>query len=307
MTAVSVVVPTYNRAALLRRTLDSLVAQDLPRPDFEVLVVDDGSSDETAELVAGYTDRLDLHYFFQPDQGWRVARARNLGIAAATGEVCVFIDSGVLLSSGCLRAHLASHRQATGPVAVCGYVYGYGWAEAEQMTGSLDFDDPDASIELLRATGRWPDIRESLYARRADDLAGLPAPWILFWTCNVSVPTERLRAVGGFDENFRSWGGEDIDLGYRLHLDGLRFLLNRSASSLHYPHGATPADRIGQARDNHRYMVGKYGTPVARLLPMLGGTLNYHTFNDVILARGLPDCREFLRAQATGRPAVEAH
>jgi GT2 family glycosyltransferase len=239
-----------------------------------------------------------------------VAQARNLGIAAATGEVCVFVDSGVLLSSGCLRAHLASHQQATGPVAVCGYVYGYGAAADEELTGTLDFDDPDATIELLRATGRWPDIRESLYARRADDLAGLPAPWILFWTCNVSAPTERLRSLGGFDEHFRSWGGEDIDLGYRLHLDGLIFLVNRSASSLHYPHGSTPADHIGQARDNHRYMVAKFGTPVARLLPMLGGALNYHTFNDVILARGLPDCREFLRQQtveATGRAVTEVH
>ncbi len=303
MTRCSVIVPTYNRAALLRRTLDSLAAQDLPRSDFEVLVVDDGSTDETAEVAAGYADRLALRYLFQPDEGWRVAQARNLGIAAATGEVCVFIDSGVLLHSGCLRAHLRSHQAAGGPVAVCGYVYGYGAAGAEELAGSLDRTDPDAVIDLLRGSGRWPDIRESLYARQADRLDGLPAPWILFWTCNVSVPTGQLRALGGFDEHFRSWGGEDIDLGYRLHLAGVRILLDRSASSIHYPHGSTPADHIGQARDNHRYMVGKFGTPVAALLPMLGGVLNYHTFNDVILARGLPDCREYLRS----RQADEVH
>ena len=300
----SVVIPTYNRAALLRRTLDSLVSQDLPRTDFEVLVADDGSSDGTAELAASYADRLNLRYLFQPDEGWRVARARNLGIAQATGEVCVLIDSGVVLHSGCLRAHLDSHRQAGDPVAVCGYVHGYGYTEAEELAGSVDYEQPDASIELLRESGRWPDIRESLYARRADDLAGLPAPWILFWTCNVSVRTDQLLAVGGFDEHFRSWGGEDIDLGYRLHLAGVRFLVNRSASSIHCPHGSTPADRIGHARENHRYMMGKYGTPIARLLPMLGGALNYHTFNDLIIARGLPECREYLRQQAAvGQPA----
>jgi glycosyltransferase involved in cell wall biosynthesis len=298
----SVVIPTYNRAELLRRTLDSLISQDLPGTDFEVLVVDDGSSDRTAELVEGYRDRLDLRYFFQPDEGWRVAQARNVAIAHATGEVCVFVDTGVLLHSGCLRAHLRSHQQASGPVAVCGYVHGYacGDAEAELMIRTLDFDDPDASIELMRDTGRWADIRESVYARHADSLDGLPAPWILYWTCNASAPTDRLRSIGGFDEQFRSWGGEDIDLGYRLHLDGARFLLNRSASSIHYPHGANFADNMDQARDNHRYMVGKYGTPVSRLLPLLGGALNYHTFNDIITARGLPDCADYLRQHGPG-------
>ncbi len=301
------VIPTYNRAELLRRTLESLARQDLPKSDFEVLVVDDGSSDPTAEVVAGFQDRLDVRYFFQPDEGWRVAQARNVGIAHATGEVCVFVDSGVVLHSGCVRAHVESHQRADGPVAVCGYVYGWGreGAEAEEMLRTLDFDDPDASIELMRGTGRWADVRDPFYARLADDLARLPAPWIVYWTCNVSAPTDRVRAVGGFDEQIRSWGGEDIDLGYRLHLDGVRFTLNRSASSIHYPHGSDLAASMVQARAVHRYLAQKHGTPVAKLLPSLGGALNFHTFNEVITARGLPSCAEYLRQQATAAAAQE--
>jgi glycosyltransferase involved in cell wall biosynthesis len=304
VTRCSVIIPTYNRAELLRRTLDSLTSQDLPGTDFEVLVIDDGSSDDTAQLVESYRDRMDLHYFFQPDEGWRVARARNVGIAHATGEVCVFVDAGVLLHSGCLRAHAGSHRQAGEPVVVIGYVYGYACegAEAELMTRTLDLDDPDASIDLMRETGRWPDIRESLYVKHGDSFDGLPAPWILHWTCNVSAPTDRLRALGGFDEQIRSWGGEDIDLGYRLYLDGARFVLNRAASSIHCPHGANFAANMDGARANHRYLAQKFGTPVARLLPMLGGALNFYTFNEVITARGLPDCAEYLRRQ----PAASA-
>ena len=67
----SVVIPTYNRVELLRRTLDSLVTQRLPSSEFEVLVVDDGSTDSTALLVDNYRDRLAVRYFFQPDEGWR--------------------------------------------------------------------------------------------------------------------------------------------------------------------------------------------------------------------------------------------
>lgn len=308
--ACSVLIPTYNRAELLRHTLDSLVRQDLPRADFEVLVVDDGSADHTAEVVRSYADRLELRYFFQPDEGWRVAQARNVGLAAAAGAVCVMVDSGVLLHPGCLRAHLDSHRQADGPVAVVGYAYGFGTEgpEAAEMIATLDgagSEDPDEVHRLVREAGRWADVRELFYAKYADDFADLPAPWIVFWTCNVSAPTDRLRAVGGFDEQIRSWGGEDLELGYRLHLDGVRFVLNRSASSIHYPHGSSLAVRMSGARAVHRYVAQKHGTPVMRLLPMLGGALNFLTFNDVVLARGLPECREYLREQAASHRALE--
>ena len=296
--ACSVIIPTYNRAELLRRTLDSLVRQDLPKAAFEVLVVDDGSSDHTAELAESYQDRLALRYFFQPEEGWRVAQARNVGLAHAAGEVCVMVDSGVVLHSGCLRAHLDSHQQADGPVAVCGYVYGFDSSETAEMIRTLDFDDPDASIALMRQTGRWLDAREPFYAKYGDDIGALPAPWVFYWTCNVSAPTERMRAVEGFDEQIRSWGGEDIDLGYRLHLDGVRFVLNRSASSIHYPHAKKPADLNAQARANYRYLATKYDTPISQLLHRFGGALNCYNINGLITARGLPDCREYLRQQA---------
>ena len=293
----SVIIPTYNRAELLRRTLDSLTAQTLPTADFEVLVVDDGSSDRTAEVADSYRDRLNLRYFFQPDEGWRVAQARNVGIAHAAGEVCVMVDSGVVLHSGCLRAHLDSHRQASGPVAVCGYVYGFDCTEpeVELILRTLDLDDPDASIALMRQTGQWADSREPYYARYGDDFGRLPAPWVFYWTCNVSASAEQLRSVGGFDEEFRSWGGEDIDLGYRLYLDGAQFVLNRAASSIHYPHPKKTVHLRVEARANYRYMATKYDTPVGRLLHRFGGALHCYNFNELITSRGLPDCREYLR------------
>jgi len=296
----SVVVPTYNRAELLRRTLDALTRQSLPRSEFEVLVVDDGSSDHTAEVVAGFRDRLDVKYFFQPDEGWRVARARNVGIDNATGKVCVMLDAGVLPHSRCLAAHLRNHQD--GPVAVCGYVYGFDCAPAEidELTGLLDHTDLDTSIERIRQAGRWADSRERFYADHADDLAGLPAPWVFYWTCNVSAATDRLRAVGGFDEQFRSWGGEDIDLGYRLFLDGARFVVDRQACAVHHPHPKKPGDLNYQARANYRYMAGKYPTPVGQLLKSFGGALHCYNINGLIVSRGLPDCREYLRRQAAG-------
>lgn len=296
----SVVIPTYNRAELLGHTLDSLVQQDLPTDRYEVLVVDDGSSDHTAEVVRAYQDRLRVRYFFQEDQGFRVAAARNVGISHAEGDVCVFIDSGVLLHSGGLRAHLDSHGSVEGQVAVCGYVYCFNQdnEDAREIRAFVDVADPDATIDALRGTGRWPDYRDGFYARNEHRFHELPAPWFLYWTCNASAGTEQLRAVGGFDEAFRCWGGEDIDLGYRLHQNGARFVVDRRAAALHYPHDKVYDERAESAVDNYLYIAKKYATPITELLTVVP-TVDFLTVNDRIVEEGLPRCADFTAALRT--------
>lgn len=282
----SVVVPTYNRMALLARTLDSLSRQDLGTDRFEVLVVDDGSTDDTRGVVDSFRDRLDLTYFHQPDEGFRVAAARNVGIAHAAADVCVFLDSGVLPHSGCLRGHLRNH-VGPHPTAVIGYVYCFNHSneDAEQMLGTLDFDDVDGTIAILADAGRWLDDREHFYRRYPGDaIADLPAPWLMYWTCNVSARTADVRAIGGFDEAFRSWGCEDTDLAYRLHRAGARFVVDRDASAIHYPHPKDHEHNKQEAATNLRYLIGKYDTPEIRVLsadPPVG----YYDINDHLLAQ----------------------
>jgi glycosyltransferase involved in cell wall biosynthesis len=291
----SVIIPTYNRAVLLGYTLESLAQQDLPKDQFEVLVVDDGSRDATEAVARGFADRLDLRYFHQPDEGFRVAAARNIGIRHAVGDICLFVDSGVLLHSGCVRAHVASHDAVAGPAAVSGYVYCFnlGNEEAVQISDVVDVEEPDTTIDLLRRQRRWLDIREDFYTKYSDDFSSVPAPWYVYWTCNASARTEQIRAVGMFDEAFRRWGGEDIDLGYRLHRSGARFLVNRSASALHYPHDKVYDELAESALENYRYIAQKYATPITRLLAV-EPTISYLEINDIIRAGGLPECAAFL-------------
>jgi glycosyltransferase involved in cell wall biosynthesis len=87
---ISVVIPTYNRARDIRRCLDSLIEQTFK--NFEVLVCDDGSSDDTAQVVAGYKARLDLSYHWAANFGGP-ARPRNVGVRMARGEYVAFLDS----------------------------------------------------------------------------------------------------------------------------------------------------------------------------------------------------------------------
>ncbi|WP_347604386.1 glycosyltransferase [Acrocarpospora sp. B8E8] len=293
----SVVIPTYNRVGLLRHTLESMVGQSLPKDQFEVLVVDDGSTDSTADMVDTFRGRLNLRYFWQEDEGYRAAQARNVGIAAAGGDVTVLIDSGVLAHSDCLRAHLASHEKADGPVAVVGYVYCFNLdnEDAKQINEIIDFERPDRTIADLQRKKVWLDVREIFYGLYGDDFGHLPAPWLNYWTCNVSAGTEQLRRIGMFDEAFRKWGGEDIDLGYRLHRDGAYFVLNREAAAIHCPHEKSFDGNNEQAASNYEYMAAKYATPITALLPHIG-ELNYWELNNIIMARDLPRCAEYVAA-----------
>jgi glycosyltransferase involved in cell wall biosynthesis len=294
----TVVVPTYNRERLLELTLESLGKQNLPRDRFEVLIVDDGSSDDTAAMVRTFEDRLDLRYFFQPDEGYRLARARNVGISHARGDICVFVDAGVLLHSEAMSAHVASHEAAAQPLALNGYVFCFNLDndDAALIRKFVDVDDVDTTIASMAQTGSWPDLREDFYTRYTDDFDHVPAPWLMHWGCHASARTEQLRSIGMCDEWFRQWGGEDIDLAYRLHRDGARFAVSRAASSIHYPHDKDHTDNAKSAQYNYRYMARKYRTPITRLLTEVP-EINFGTLNEVIQERGLPNCADYVGTQ----------
>ncbi|WFE28717.1 glycosyltransferase [Solwaraspora sp. WMMD791] len=267
----TVIIPTYNRSELLSHTLESLTRQQLPADQFEVIVVDDGSTDDTADTATHFHDRLDLRYHHQPDEGFRVAAARNIGIADARSPICVFTDAGVLLHTDNLTQHLASHQATPGPAAVLPYLYGFSGDDTniDAVAERLDLHDLDGSIERLQAKRECRDIRELFYDRYGEDLTRVPAPWQIFWTGNASADTAQLRAVGGFDENFRTWGGEDIDLGYRLHRAGTHFTFNRHAKAVHIPHERAFDELMASATVNYRYMAEKYRTPSMRILAEL--------------------------------------
>ncbi|MBR7826009.1 glycosyltransferase [Actinospica sp. MGRD01-02] len=299
----SVVVPTYNRSQLLRHTLESLTRQSLGTDAIEVLVADDGSSDDTAEVAASFQGRLRLRYLAQADEGYRVAAARNLGLRNATAPVTVFLDSGVLLHSGALAAHVESHRSADRPVAVTGYVYCFNEnnEDGAEIEGAIDYQDPDSTMALLAAENRWLDLREEFYEKYGDGFGVLPAPWLMWWTCNVSASTAQLREVGGFDENYRSWGAEDVDLGYRLHRAGAHFVLNRDAASIHVPHPKVYADNMRTAAGNYRYFSTKFDTPITRLVAPEN---HFYEINDTIRERRLPSCADYLATPDPDEPSA---
>jgi len=120
MTRVSVVIPTFNRAAMLRDLLETLCVQDVPFDAFEVVVVDDGSTDATASVVEDFGGRLPLRSVHQENAGLNAAR--NTGAEASTGEILAFLDDDVLLPPDFVREVGAAWTRFPSAAAVAGRV-----------------------------------------------------------------------------------------------------------------------------------------------------------------------------------------
>jgi GT2 family glycosyltransferase len=201
----SVVIPTYNRSALLGRILSALRGQTLPPDRYEVILVDDGSTDGTAELGAELAKEGAVRFLQSGHRG--VAAARNTGIQAAKGDIVVFTDDDCLVPADWLE-RLAD-----------------GYARHHEVVGVGGRLIAPAEVLRSRAAARHEDfIARHVYgAGDAEALGGFECP--AGGTNNMSYRREALLEVGGFDESFPPFvWGEDADLKLRLTRRGARLL-----------------------------------------------------------------------------------
>ncbi len=196
---ISVQICTYNRRDLIAKSLDALFSQDYPRDRYEIVLVDDGSSDGTGEMIKSLDAPCRLNYSYQENAG--LATARNKGIRAAMGEFILFVDDDIMASKSLLSEHVMTHRAHPKSVV-------RGWVNHVDDLEKTDDKIPRFTMQ---------DISTAF-----------------FWTSNVSVAREYLEAAGMFDETFKEYGWEDLELGLRLKSLGLKLQYNRDAVVFHY-------------------------------------------------------------------------
>ncbi|HTX58287.1 MAG TPA: glycosyltransferase family A protein [Verrucomicrobiae bacterium] len=214
---------TYNRAALLERVLDACFEQSVPSDRYEVVLVNDGSTDETPATIERARRRAACDFVVVDQKNSGLAKGRNAGIARARGERIVFIDDDVLPLPNFVEEHLRAARAH--PQAVV-------------RGGAINVESFD----------RLPVPRWSLR-----DYSGN-----FFWTTNVSVPLETIRSIGAFDESFSEYGWEDIDVGLRLRARGVTAAFNPRALVYHWkprPRSGNVERMIRQARAQARTAV----------------------------------------------------
>ena len=206
----SVVIPTYNRLPILQKCLRAIAHQHPgDYEDYEIIVVDDGSTDGTVDWLQT-EDLPRVRWYVQDHLG--PAAARNLGVTQSRGDTIVFIDSDLVVVNDFLAAHAAvlqeHYRQNDGKAAKV-FVYG-------RVINTSNFDNPRS--EPFKPT----DFSAAFFA-----------------TGNVAIARQWLDAVaespeGPFDNRFQLYGWEDLELGVRLKNIGIRMVKSPAAAGYHW-------------------------------------------------------------------------
>jgi glycosyltransferase involved in cell wall biosynthesis len=240
---VSVAIPTFGKADLLAATLAALGRQTYARELVEVVVVDDCSPDRTGEVLASLAPVFALRSLRHETNRGRAA-ARNTAVRAATGDLVVFLDDDMRADRRLIEEHAASHARHPRSAAIGKAV------TAPELGRSL-------ALSYLDTRG-------------VQKLApGSRAPARYFLTNNSSVPRQALLDAGLFDESFRSYGFEDMDIAYRLERDaGLSFRYCAEAVAHHIHHHTLDQlldKRLEAARTTLPLLLGKHPDRAADL------------------------------------------
>jgi len=212
----SVIIPVYNQGKIISKTLNSLIKQNIPKNKYEIIIIDDGSTDGTLEVLKSFKKKIKNKTFvLKTINKHGKGAARNLGIRKARNEIIVLLDGDIIASKNLLVEHLNWHQKFPKEnFAMIGYIT---WAPRLKITpfmywlehggGQLNFDNLKHNQEI--------DCKH-------------------FYTGNSSFKKDFLLKNGLFDEDFGREMYEDLELAYRLQNKGLKVFYNKNANVYHY-------------------------------------------------------------------------
>lgn len=255
--SISVIIPTYNKASRLRLVLLSLLNLVCEIPT-EVIVVNDGSTDETGDMLTKFEMQyrssvpFDLRVIHTENQGR--SAARNIGWQSASGDLIVFTDDDLILHPQFIQAHQNAHNWNN--TLVHGCIKDLPFVKFFKDPATGDFWEGGRGKEGLRQHLVTPEIvlhnqdfiersaRLTKFEKHIHELLlrvhhdfHAEVCWVCCTGGNFSILKRHLSEVGGFDINLgKKWGCEDLELGYRLSKTGVGFTLCMNAVNYHLSH-----------------------------------------------------------------------
>jgi glycosyltransferase involved in cell wall biosynthesis len=223
----SIIIPTYNSKFFLLNVLRHLCRQDYPQDKYEIIVVDDGSTDDSMSYIEGHFRRhlelKNLKYIYLPrppsveGEFFRAGICRNLGVSHSTGKNITFLDSDILVPRNFL-SDLAAHLEKWDVIQNVRY-----HVKPKFSTEFLHLEEVDFRKQTY--------IEEESYWRpffECQSWQALNVFWKFTCTYCLTLKKEDFLSVGRFRRNFVSYGFEDTDLGFRLFKAGRKFHLSRN-------------------------------------------------------------------------------
>lgn len=258
----SFVVPTYQNKRMVKNTLASLNNQKgYDREDYEVILVDDGSTDGTKEYIQGVNENYDLQYLYleRSSDSCR-ARARNKGWQEATGEIVLFIDGDILVKEDYLQ-EIDRCMSKSENMLVIGTVIMLLEDTPYEMIG-----DREAFREKICQVTNFVqlfDPRYFIYYKFSYNNGNQLYPWLHVYGSNLAVKKKWLEETGGFDEDLKKWGHEDIELGYRMYQKGVKIVVSSKLEVYHQfqwtlAEALAHRNTVAKSKENIEYLLKKH-------------------------------------------------
>lgn len=248
---VSIVVLTYNRCEPLRKTLIGILNQDYDLSKIEVIVVDDGSKDDTMQVIREFSKRLNIKFFWHPDIGFTPSIARNNGVALATNDFVILLDVDMFPGPQLVRNYVKYNPIIENVVLIGPRKY-----VDLNTVSTTDLENDKQLIENLPLVITNNDVAGRVEGKvsvdwrletiqKTDLLKTEKIPFRMFAAGNVAFSKKKFMEIGGFDERFRAWGYEDGELAFRFFNNGAYMVPVMDAWAYHQepPNGENETDR----------------------------------------------------------------
>jgi GT2 family glycosyltransferase len=286
-TEVSIIISSYNRYPQNLLTLYSLQNQTFDSSKMEVLFIDDGSTDETREIRKKFTPSFSFKYI-RNKKNYGRSKARNIGIEKSKGNIIIFLDAEMIVDRDFVQNHY-NYQKAETNLVLSGGLYqkrvyscsypDFSYKQRYQSICIFNRKKTSLSKKVLYLkqgkvtqflskkdilTGKYKQLAFSspyfpeILEHFGTQLKGYQLPWILCFSGFVSIPRHLLEKVGGFDEEYKGWGFEDWDLGYRLYKSGATFRCAPNVSGYHQEHPVSTDDMTRDMYKNYLRYRNKY-------------------------------------------------